>query len=90
MAIGKAVASEGIRQASFEKLISYARRFLSAGGHTLFEYPLMKTLEVKLRKEYIKSKVTVFESPQNYGKASTRYSKHVLQTYGIKSPHICG
>ena len=49
LAIGKAVASGGVRQASFERTTSQVRRFLSAGGHThkLFEYPLGKPLASK-------------------------------------------
>ena len=56
MAIGKAVASGGVRQASFEKTTSYyvvsdfseCRR-----THTLFEYPPGKSLEAKLLKELV-------------------------------------
>ena len=46
-----AVASGGVRQASYEKSASYVRTFLSADGHTLFEYSLGKPLEAKLLKE---------------------------------------
>ena len=43
------MASGGAHQALFDKSPSYVRSFLSAGGHTLFEYPLGKTFEAKVR-----------------------------------------
>ena len=57
MAIGKVVASGGVRQASFEKSTSWVLSFLSPVGHTLVEYPLGKPLDAKLLKKLIEETV---------------------------------
>ena len=74
MAIGKAVASGGVRQASFAKTALKVRSFLMACVYTLFEYPLGKPS--KGRNDSVSMCFLCFFSELQVGKRPTRLSGH--------------